>query len=474
MKIAEVLTAKVGEISRRYRSVYTVKTVVTFLCYGLSAYLALSILDKFIPLPLNWPTLLLTICGLSVTIGLVVGRSRPIVPFRVTCQIDQKLGLKEKVSTAWEYKDQKTSNELVPLLVRDAVRQLQGIKGKRVFPYQWLKKGKYLVYLSVGILLVPLLSYLVIPSLPLKNGDMAASLQEKGQLLMELANKVTRKEQLRHLRRASRLASQMRQIGEDFSYQKLKKEQVLQAYNSLQKEIARSLETTRGELLRELRVLMNQGKWGSFDEERLSELKKALQKEDYERISHLLPKRSMREGADLSRLLGYLNELKALKMMRKPLKESYERLKESTFKEGDGERVGTVTSKEKKNLVPEGDEKPRGYGRVAHEDSAGDEGLTTGYSSLPGKSSVFETQDNDVLEFDERGNLVKVGSQFDQGSFLMSLLRSISGSSNESGSSTEQALASYRELVMNKLAGEKIPLSYKEQIKKYFSSLEPE
>ena len=474
MKIGEILTAKIGEISRRYRSVYTVKAVVTFLCYGLSVYLALSILDKFVPLPLNWPALLLTICGLSTTIGLVVGRSRPIVPFRVACQIDQKLGLKERVSTAWEYQDQKTSNELVPLLIRDAVRQLGGIKAKRIFPYHWLKKGKYLVYLSLGILVIPLFSHFVIPLLSLKNGDLSASLQAEGRLLMELANKMTRKEQLERLRRVSRLALQMREMGENLSHKKLKEEQVLEAYNSLQQEITQTLEITRGELLQELRVLVNEGKWGSIDEERLSELRQALQKEEYERISHLLPKSSMREGDDLRRLLSYLKDLEALKMMRQPVRESYQRLKERAFREGSKERVGTATERDEKSHAPDLDERLRGYGRVAHEDSLGDQGINPGYSSFPGQSSVFETQDNEVLEFDERGNLVKVGSQFDQGSFLMSLLRSISGSSRESRSSIEEDLTSYRELIMNKLAGEKIPLSYKEQVKKYFSSLEPE
>lgn len=473
MKVEEVLMAKVREFSQRYRSVYTGKVVITSLCYGLSAYLALSILDKFVPLSLNWLVILLTICGLATTIGVLVGRSHPIGLLWVARQIDKKLGLKERVSTAWEYQGQKTSNELVPLLIRDTVRQLAGIQPQRVFPYHWLKRAKYLVYLSIGILVFPLLSYLVIPHLPLKNGDAPASLEEEGRLLMELANKVARKERLKHLRRASRLASQMRVMGGDLSYQKLKEEQVLQAYDSLQKEIVQALETTRGELLKGLGSWINEGKWGSLDQDRLSELKEALQKEEYERISHLLSKPSMREGVDIRRLLDYLEDLEALKMMREPVRESCQRLKESAFDEGDGERGVRVTSREKKSLTPDLPEKSPAYGGLPHEDFLGEQRLTRGYGSFPGKSSSFETEE-EVLEFDERGNLVKLRSQFDRGTFLMSLLRSISRSSNQSGSSTEKILVSYRERIMNKLAGEKIPLSYKEQVKKYFSSLEPE
>ncbi|GAI23217.1 unnamed protein product [marine sediment metagenome] len=98
-------------------------------------------------------------------------------------------------------------------------------------------------------------------------------------------------------------------------------------------------------------------------------------------------------------------------------------------------------------------------------------GLATG--SLPGNtSSNYEKEE--IIELEEKGELSKVESQLKQGYFFMRLLQGIADTSDKSGLSAEEAFFSYKKEMMNRLTEERIPLSYKEQIKKYFSSLEPE
>jgi len=472
MKIEEILDVKLSEFERRLRSVQIGESVAISLCFGLSVYLAFFVINKFIVLPLNWPAFFLAICGLSSSIGLFVGRHRRISPFSIACQVDERLGLEERVSTAWEYKDQGRTNELVPLLIRDAVRHLQGVKAKRVFPHRWLKRGKYAIYLFLSIVLVSFSSYLL--PFPFRGVGPSVALQEEGHSLMRYTERLMKKERPEQLRRASSLAKEMRELAEDMYYKKLEEEKALQSYSSLEKKISQALEVAQGELLKELKALTGKEGGQAIDEERLSQLKEALQKEQYKSVRELLEKTSTGEGDKNEELLSYAKDLEALNTMKQAIRESRQRLKDISSESGDEERMARVSGQEKEDLAFRGDRETRGYGSAEDEDFLLELELAKGYSSFPGRSSSRRIQEERVLEFDEEGRLVKVKGQFDQGYFLMSLLRNLSPSLDKSGSATEEALISYGKLMMNKLTGEKIPLSYKEQVKRYFSSLESE
>ncbi len=478
MKIEEILAAKLLEFEQRIHSVQIGKDVTTSLCYGLSVYLALYILGKFIFLPLNWLVFFLVICGLSVVIGLFVEKCRHICPFSVACRVDETLTSKERISTAWEYKDQKRSNKLVPLLIKDTVGHLQGVKAKKVFPYQWLKRGKYVLYISAGILLVSFTSHLPLPSLKEIASSTSTSLQKEGQSLMRFSKKLTEKEQLERLeqeRQAPGLIEQMRQLGDEMHRRELEEEGAFQAYNSLESEVSQAIHITQNELLNKLKSLAEEGGGDSIDEKKLSQVKEALQKEDYENLRKLLGEASMKQtGKDESEeISSYLKELEALSAMRQALRESRQRLHRDLPEEKDEKGIVRTFNREGDDLAS-GEGNAEGYGSAKDEDSLLESELAKRYASLPGYSSSWQIQEEKVLEFDEEGNLVKVKGQFDQGSLLMGFLRNISRSSDKPGLPTQEAFISYGKLMMNKLAGEKIPLSYKEQVKKYFSSLEPE
>ena len=465
MKIEEILAVKLLEFERRLRFVQTGKSVATFLCIGLGAYLCLCILDKFVSLPLNWPALFLAVCGLGTASGFFVGRFRRISPLSVACRVDEALSLQERVSTAWEYRSEGRSNELVPLLIKNAVRCLQEVKPSKVFPHQWLKRGRYVAYLLIGIFLV---SYLF--PFPFEGAAPPSSLREEGRSLMRSAERLMEKRP-EALRRASSLARQMRQLGEEMYQRKLEEEQALQAYSSLESKIAQELKMTQAELLEKLKSL-EKGKWESVDEEKLSQIKEALQKEEYGKAKDLLEQMSKEgKGKEGEELLSYAKELESLSKMRKLVREGHQRLKEGSGKEKE-EKLARITKSEEESAL-KGNEKNEAHSLAQEEGFELGQGLAEGSSPFPGRSPSFRVGEEEEFEVDEEGRLVKVKGQLEQGSFLMSLLRDISRSPEKGGSSTKQALISYGEMMINKLAGEKIPLSYKEQVKRYFSSLEP-
>lgn len=282
---------------------------------------------------------------------------------------------------------------------------------------------------------------------------------------MNLGQKLIRRGE-DNLERASLLALEMRELGKDIYYKNLEEEQIFQAYHQLSQEIAAALKKTAASLLGKLKGLREE-KGGAIDENRLSKLIEALEKEDYQGVNHLLQQYPLQEQID------EIGELQALQMMEKTLGKSYQRSKEELGKkESDQEPWGAIPGKEM-NSPPAENGKDDGYSSAEEKerDFLADLGLATG--SLPGNTSSNYKKE-EIIELEEKGELSKVESQLKQGYFFMRLLQGIADTSDKSGLSAEEAFFSYKKEMMNRLTEERIPLSYKEQIKKYFSSLEPE
>jgi hypothetical protein len=464
MKTKQILALKLKEFSRRYHFLRTGKCLINWFLCTLSAYLALLLFDKFVSLPSAWPLFFFVFCGLGIAIYLILDRQQRVSFFWLASQIDKKLGLEERVSTAWEYQSRKRPKELIQFLTKDALCRLQGVRTSQVFPCRWFERGKYVIYLLIGISLVSFSSYFL-PFPPRGKIDFPDLFQEEGQLLMNLGQKLIRRGE-DNLERASLLALEMRELGKDIYYKNLEEEQIFQAYHQLSQEIAAALKKTAASLLGKLKGLREE-KGGAIDENRLSKLIEALEKEDYQGVNHLLQQYPLQEQID------EIGELQALQMMEKTLGKSYQRSKEELGKkESDQEPWGAIPGKEM-NSPPAENGKDDGYSSAEEKerDFLADLGLATG--SLPGNTSSNYKKE-EIIELEEKGELSKVESQLKQGYFFMRLLQGIADTSDKSGLSAEEAFFSYKKEMMNRLTEERIPLSYKEQIKKYFSSLEPE
>ncbi len=464
MKTKQILTLKLKEFNRRYCFLRTGKCLInSFLC-TLIVYLALLLFDKFVSLPSTWPLFFFVFSGLSIAIYLTLDRRRQISFFRLASRIDKNLGLEERVSTAWEYQNRKRPKELIQFLTKDALFHLQGVKTSQAFPCHWFERGKYVIYLLVAISLVSFSSYFL-PFSARDKIDLPDLFQEEGQLLMNLGQKLIKRGE-ENLERASPLALEMRELGKDIYYKNFEQEQIFQAYRQLGQKIAAALEKTAASLLGKLERL-SQEKEGAIDENQLSKLMQALEKQDYQRVNNLLQQYSLQDRID------ELGELQALEMMKETLRKSQQRSKEELArKKRDQEAEEGNPGKEMNSSVAENrrsyadsltEEKERG--------SLTDSSLAT--DALPGDTSSNYKEEK-IIELEERGELTKAQSQLKQGYFLMRLLQGIADTSDKSGLSAEEAFFSYKKEMMNRLTEERIPLSYKEQIRKYFSSLEPE
>ncbi len=464
MKTKQMLALKLMEFGRRCRFLRTGKCLINWFLCTLSAYLALLLFDKLVSLPSAWPLFFFVFCGLGVAIYLILDRQQRISFFGLASQIDKKLGLEERVSTAWEYQSRKRPKELIQFLTKDALCHLQGVRASQVFPYHWFKRGKYVIYLLIAISLVSFSSYFL-PFPARGKIDSADLFQEEEQLLTNPGQKLIKKGE-ENFERVSLLALQMRELGKDLYYDNLEEEQIFQAYHELDQKIAAALEKTATSLLGKLEGLREE-KGRTIDENQLSKLMEALEKEDYQRVNNFLQQYPLEEK------FNEIEGLQALEMMKETLRRSYQRSKEELGKEkSDQEPGGGIPGKEMNSPPAENGKDDRyGLGEEKETDFLADLGLATG--SLPGNTSSNYEKEK-IIELEDKGELSKVESQLNQGYFLMTFLQGIADTSDKSELSAEEAFFSYKKEMMNRLTGERIPLSYKEQIKKYFSSLEPQ
>lgn len=490
MRVEEILSKKINALGRRYRAIHAGRTVLIFLCYGLAFYLAFLIVDKFLHFSLNLPVLFLAVCAVSAIAGLIVARMNRMLPFDICSRVDQKLELKEKITTAWQYKDESKSNEFVPLLLKDALISLEDVKKGEVFPHIWLKGTKYLASLLVGISILSFSGYFY----PLFERGL---LSGEKKFLSRLTDRFGKKER-EEIEKAEKLATRMRKLREDFYQSKLKREED-KKYTLSPDKSTQNFEVDRDEL-----------------SEKLEGFSRGGSREGFSRLNNragYLPQSYMREGGEDPALPDTGQQSEAMRKMmggkrgksgenffdsegreglietgRKGEQSGFEKEEQSSARrEGTGEKRNgedehqnqraftPASGKKKGENVISGEEK-RGYASSGEEskDSSSEDNLVKGRSPRPGQGSSLDTQRTEQLKLDEEGDLIKLRGQFDRGSFLDSFSNSISSSQESPKSSIKENFLSYRRFILNKLAGERIPSFYREQVKKYFSSLEPE
>lgn len=152
-----LLRRKFQGLLRRARLLRTFSSAIRSLALGL---LLLVLLKKGqLPLPLPF---LLGFAVLSAVVGALSGAFAPLNPLDVARLADRRLRLQERLSTAFECLAKGRQGEVVTALLRDAVAQ--GIPPRKALPFPWREGKIILPILALSALLFTL------PPLPLPVG----------------------------------------------------------------------------------------------------------------------------------------------------------------------------------------------------------------------------------------------------------------------------------------------------------------
>ena len=133
---AQRIENSLNDIRRRmYQQVLLQKIATTFF-YGLVLLAMLFILNRVIPLPMQLPGISWIVVAVAVIVGIGLSVSHRKDLLSVARAVDEKMELRERLSTAFGLIQTDSQNEFAELQIRDAAETLTTLELAKVHPYR--------------------------------------------------------------------------------------------------------------------------------------------------------------------------------------------------------------------------------------------------------------------------------------------------------------------------------------------------
>jgi hypothetical protein len=248
------------------------------------------------PLPLEWLPLVL---GAAALAGAVFGWTRPVTPMDAARLADQRLELRERLSSGVDFARRPERDPLVAAQIEDAARRSARLMPRDVFPYRLPREARSLAAAAVvllGVLFVPELSIFQSPQQQAEK----AALKREGAKLQRLAKETLRRHNATNAEITRRVAENMRHLGTEMQRGRVNKKQAMLALGKMTKELReqqrqmalgaspKSLERAAAEMKRAAADprLAGQGTAGRA----MADVAKALEQRDFDAAAKALGK----------------------------------------------------------------------------------------------------------------------------------------------------------------------------------------
>ena len=253
---------KLAAIARRFRWLVVERRVAWCVLPGLAVALGLIAAHKLDRLDEPY-----VLAGAAVMVsalaGLVWGFLRPVSLLEAAILADERLGLKERLSTAELFERSPEASALEPALIRDASRHAASISPQQVLPHQPTRA----MWCSL-VLLALIGGASLAPILPLGRtaGELAVrkQMKEQGRQLGKVAQKAKEEAKRRGLKAPGELAAKLEKLAKELERAKLSKKQALLKTGKLAQELRelqkqQALDEGRNGLGRAAEALRNTG-----------------------------------------------------------------------------------------------------------------------------------------------------------------------------------------------------------------------
>jgi hypothetical protein len=211
-KPEDLLKAKAAGWERRRRALLVLSLSLDGLMISLAACVMIAFVAQLFPLPIH-PAFL---SGALVVLGFLIcggiGAFRPSDASASLLAADRRLGLKERLSTAYELLRSRRQNPFTAVLAADAASRARDIKGKDVHRLPAPKRWRVLPLLAAALLVVLLVDF-GLPS-PLIGGR-DPELAEQGRMLEDLGKRLASRAARDFLPETLRLAEEMERLGNE-------------------------------------------------------------------------------------------------------------------------------------------------------------------------------------------------------------------------------------------------------------------
>ena len=228
---------------RGYRRRIKVLLAERMLCRGIIIAGVVALLVILLDLLTFWYVtlpMLGALMLLGAVAGALIGYFRPLSDLTVAMAVDQRLGLKDRSSTALALTtDARSHPEFRALVVADALTHLAGRRPQDVFTSRFTREHRIALGMWGAVLLASFLPLLPFWYSPETRTDMA-NMQQAGKLLQAQAKKIQHDPALRNDKRLMRLAKHMQKLGKELEKNRLPKKEALKRINKLSEEAAKA------------------------------------------------------------------------------------------------------------------------------------------------------------------------------------------------------------------------------------------
>lgn len=365
--------------------------------------------------------------------------------------IDTRLGLKEKLSTAYECHQLGRKSIFVDLLTMDVGNMLGSIKASQIFPRN-LTPAHLLIPLFAGVIIILLLVDLI-PRPPIQNTDSRERVKQIGVKMERYSRRELRDIEKTNKAARKDLYRQMEKVAQDLKGQSVPGETLLKSLGELMKQA----ETERSQLARQLEAELGLGDTSSMPMLK-SPGKEDITLEELEQLRNRL--RELFEGETPASIQEDISSLEQVRRAELFLEKTMDEVGLALTEEGEL----TALKPTMQIALP-------GQGKTGSEESEKDS--PTSKRDLISKAGVRKGTGEKRPPYElegSRGPALKDGVISGKGDWynvhVLSLPRAGKAKMKE-----EDVIRSYHQEVENVLQKEDIPLNYREYIKNYFLSI---
>ena len=225
-------------LRRRVRLLVAERTALAACAGAVAVCILLVALDKFRVLRVEWFHFA-GLLGAGLVCGWCWGFARRLGNFEVARAAEERLRLKERLSSAVALGSLAERDPMVSALVRDAENHLTPVRAKRLFPRRFGRRGQVLL----GLLAL-LAAAMILPEIPALQSKSTrqerAALKKQGERLVKLARRLERRPPPRDVttkKVLKQVALNLKALGKDMQTARITRKQALVKLNKLEKQV---------------------------------------------------------------------------------------------------------------------------------------------------------------------------------------------------------------------------------------------
>jgi hypothetical protein len=230
-----ILTQRIAQLRLRVRLLVTQRWIVVALLLATGVCAVAALVLRLLGLPL-WIEWLPAVLGLAVVVGAVIGWTRRVTALETARLADQRLSLRERLSSGLAFLETPERDPLVAAQIEDAARHSARLEPRVAFPYRLPREARFL-----AATLLALLAVLFVPEIPFLQSPQAraekAAMRREGEKLQRLAKEVSGRKTPTNGDVAKRVAENMRKLGIAMERGRVNKKQAMLASNKLTREL---------------------------------------------------------------------------------------------------------------------------------------------------------------------------------------------------------------------------------------------